>query len=166
MQIKKYFFIFYAITFFYVSPQKVEAAIWGPSNYDECVKDIVRSAKNSDYAVAQSLCRNQFPKLINLSKKKNAQLACEDVLGKFIYSISVTSGLVSVKELGKAVVETTSYTKEAITFKGTSESKGDKRKVTIYGKVDIVSGFGNIAVEFDDKKSADFVYEFNCLEKT
>ena len=162
---KKYFYIFFAITFIYLSPQKSEAAIWGPSTYDECVAEIVKSAKNSDYGVAQSLCRNKFPKLINLSKKKNAQLTCEDVLGKFIYSISVTSGFVSVKELGKAVVETTSYTKEAITFKGSSESKGDKRKVTIYGKVDIVNGFGNIAVEFDDKKSADFVYEFNCLEK-
>ncbi len=162
---KKYFYIFYAVAFMCLSQQKVEAAIWGPSNYDECVKDIVKSAKNSDYAVAQSLCRNQFPKLINLSKKKNVQLACEDVQGKFVYSISITKGLVSVKDLGKAIFETTSYTKESINFKSISKSKDDERKVTIYGKIDAITAFGNIVVEFDDKKSSDFIYEFNCVER-
>ena len=162
---KKYFYIFFAITFIYLSPQKSVASIWGPSTYDECVADIVKSAKNSDYGVAQSLCRNKFPKLINLSKKKNVQLACEDVQGKFVYSISITNGLVSVKDLGKATFETTAFTNESINFKSTSKSKGDERKVTIYGKIDAITAFGNIVVEFDDKKSSDFIYEFNCVER-
>jgi hypothetical protein len=157
-------FLLYIFSFG-ISSSVVEAAIWGPSNYDECVADIVKSAKNSDYHVAQNLCRNQFPKLTNLSKRRNVELACEDVQGKFVYLISVTNGVVSVKDLGKATFETTAFTKESIIFRSTSKSKGAERKVTIYGKIDAITAFGNIVVEFDDKKSPDFVYEFNCLEK-
>lgn len=162
---KKYWHLFCIFFSFGISSSLVEAAIWGPSNYDECVAEIVKSAKNSDYLVAQNLCRNKFPKLTNLSKRRNVELACEDVQGKFVYLISVINGVVSVKDLGKATFETTLFTKEAIIFRSTSKSKGAERKVTIYGKIDAITAFGNLVVEFDDKKSPDFVYEFNCLEK-
>lgn len=166
MQVKIFKLHYFAFALLCFLTSKIEAALWGPSNYEECVSEIVKSAKNSDYAVAQNVCRSKFPKLANLAKKKNVQLACEDVQGKHVYSIDVANGTVVVKDLGKSNFETTSFTKEAITFKGSSDYKVDKRKVTIYGKIDSVTAFGNIVVEFDDKKSGDFVYEFNCVEKT
>lgn len=165
MQVKIFTILNFATALLFFATSTVEAALWGPSTYEECVSGLVKSGKNSDYSVAQNVCRNQFPKLANLAKKKNVQLACEDVQGKYVYSIDITNGSVVVKDLGKTNFETTSFTKEAITFKGNSDSKVDKRKVAIYGKIDAVTAFGNITVEFEDKKSSDFVYEFNCVEK-
>ena len=138
--------------------------IFGPSNYEECVTDIVKSAKNSDLTVAKNVCRNQFPKLINLSKKKNVNLACEDILGKWVYEISIVNGKVSVKQLGKVLFDTTSFTKESITFKGSSFEKNTERRVNIYGKINSIAADGNITVEYPDKKIEDFIYEFTCSE--
>ena len=141
------------------------AGLLGPSNYEECVADIVKSGNNSNYAVALTVCRSQYPKLINLSKKRNVALACEDVLGKWIYHLTVQNKTVTVRQLGNVKFEITSFTNEGITFKGSSQEKENKREVLIYGKVNAITSDGSLIVEYMDKKSTDFTYTFSCTEE-
>ncbi len=147
-----------------LSSTHAHAGLLGPSSYEECVADIVKRANNSNYAVAISVCRNQFPKLINLSKKRNVALSCEDVLGKWVYDIIVNNKTVAVAQIGSVDFEITSFTNEGITFKGSSHDKQNKRKVLIYGKINSISSEGTLIVEYIDKKSSDFTYTFNCNE--
>jgi len=147
-----------------VLTQSAIAGFFGPNTYEECVADFVKSSKQIDNNLAQSLCRSQFPKLTKLSNKKDAKLACEDVLGKWVYTIEVKTGKVYMPEMPKVKFLTTSSTKEGITFKGESEDVSDKRKVTLYGKVDAVTSVGRFAVEYADKKTADVIYDFTCVE--
>lgn len=137
---------------------------FGPNTYEECVSDFIKTSKNVDNNLAVELCRTQFPKLKKLANKDNVKLACEDVLGKWVYSIEVKNGAVQVKETGDVDFVTTSFTKEGITFNGDSEDVKDKRKIKIYGKVDAISSNGKITVEYNDKKTNDFLYEFTCVE--
>jgi curved DNA-binding protein CbpA len=136
------------------------------NNYEECLTDMVKTVKNNDFSVVQFVCRNKFPKLLKLSMKKDVQLSCEDANGKSIYHFLISDGKVKLVEAEKIKLEfeTTSFSKNALTFKGYSKEKDSGRKVIAYGKIDPVNASGTIKVEFQDKKSIDFVYEFTCVE--
>jgi hypothetical protein len=146
-------------------PNLSYAQIFGPRSFEDCVNDLVKSANNPDYGVAQNLCRKRFPKLSDIARGRDAFLVCEDTNEKSIYRISIQAGKLSIAELASVSFETTLRTKESFSFKGSSEEKGSARKVTIYGKLETESGSGRLIVEYEDKRSKDYIYNFNCTER-
>lgn len=70
----------------------------------------------------------------------------------------------SLKQLKDVKFETTSLSKEGINFNGSSRDKDSKRDVMIYGKINSATSNGSLVVEYVDKQSKDFVYEFTCTE--
>ena len=144
----------------------VNAGIFGPNSYEDCLDDMLKSAKNYDLPVANLICRNKFPKLVNLSNKKDTNLSCEDSNKKNVYHIKIKSGKVSIQENKKVNFEITSFTRESFTFKGFStDSKDEKRKIKIFGNINPATSFGRITVEYVDGITKDFTYEFSCVEE-
>lgn len=148
----------------FICPSTSQAQLLSPRTFEECVNELVRSANNSDYGVAQDLCRKRFPKLSATSRGRDASLVCEDLSEKAVYRINIRAGKITIPELEKVNFLTLIRTKDAISFKGSSEEKGTGRKVTIHGKLDTELGSGKLIVEYDDKKSMDYAYRFNCVE--
>ncbi len=141
------------------------AQLFGSRSFEDCVNELVKSANNPDYGVAQNLCRKRFPKLSDIARGRDAFLVCEDTNEKSIYRISIQAGRLSIAELASVSFETTLRTKDSFSFKGSSEERGSARKVTIYGKLDAESGSGRLIVEYEDKRSKDYIYKFNCTER-
>jgi len=134
------------------------------NNYDDCLSDMVKNSKKSnDYEVVKNVCRNKFPRLKELSLKKDANLSCKDSDEKSVYHILVKDSVVTIRENNNSF-QTTSFSREGIMFMTSFQNK-DKKQLKIYGKVNSISGEGTIIVEYADKKNADYVYEFNCVEE-
>ena len=109
---------------------------------------------------------NKFPKLVNLSKKKDTNLSCEDSNKKNVYHFVIKSDKVSIQENKKVNFEITSFTRESFTFKGFStDSKDEKRKIKIFGNINPATSFGRVVVEYVDGMTKDFTYEFSCVEE-
>jgi len=141
-----------------------KAQILNSKNYEECLIEIIKTSKNSEYKVTQEVCREKFPKLKKLSEKKDVKLSCADSNGKSIYNISVSNGQVSILEIGKLAFLTTSNTRERLTFKAQSEVNNN-RSVSIFGNLNPITAQGSLTVEYQDKKSNDFIYNFTCIEE-
>jgi hypothetical protein len=145
-------------------PLNAKGQVFGPRNFLECTNEMVKAPNNKEYGVASAICRKRFPKLINISQGRDSSLACEDDNQKSVYRIQIRSGKVSILERSSVDFETVLRTKEGITFRGKAVADQGSRNIRIFGKIDSESGDGRLIVEYEDKRSPDFVYSFNCVE--
>ncbi len=149
---------------FFIFSASANAALFGASTYEECVSDGKSGRTNFEMQALSRKCRNDFPMLEKLSKKKDVILFCRDVDEKAVYHIEVIGSKVRLSELPKRVLLKTSHDKNKITFKGEGKDKDTDEIVTIYGNILTSFGNGNIKVEYKDTAKKDIVYEFSCYE--
>lgn len=140
------------------------AALFGPNSYEECMDDDKSGKTSIEIRLLSNKCRNDFPMLPKLSKKRDANLVCRDDNEKSIYNINIKGKKVVLLENSKVLLSKTSHSKDRLTFKGNSADKDTNEEVTIYGDINLLTGVGDIKVEYKNKNTDDFVYPFSCYE--
>lgn len=155
----KFFFIL-LMTFL----QFVFAAIFGASNYEECVNDGTVGRSDTEISALVIKCRSQFPKLYKLSLKKDVNLVCRDLDEKFIYRFKVKGSKVKLDITPNITFIKTSQDKSLITFSGNGHDKDTKQAVKFYGKISPIDANGDLKVEYVDRTKSDIVYSFSCYE--
>jgi hypothetical protein len=135
-------------------------------SYDQCVSFVLKKGSNGNLLEAQSYCQELYPKLATLIKGSSVKLSCLDSNGKTFYNFSISNDSVKLSVLENVAFTVSSRTKTGLYFKAESVEKDTNRSVIIYGKIDPVRSNGTMTVEYKDKKTSDYIYEFTCSEES
>ncbi len=149
---------------FFIFSVSANAALFGASSYEECINDGKVGRSVSEMTALQIKCHSQFPKLHNLSLKKNVNLVCRDSDEKSIYRFEVKGSKIKLDVAPNIVFLKSSHDKSQITFNGDGHDKDSKQEVKVYGKISPIYANGDIKVEYVDRTKSDIVYNFTCYE--
>jgi branched-subunit amino acid transport protein AzlD len=145
-------------------PHTSSKAVVSHTNYDSCVAFLVDKNSNNKLSETQIYCQNLYPKLPKLANSGLVKLTCLDSNEKTFYHFSVSDKDVSLSVLGKVSFIIKSRSKNGLYFESESFEKNTNRPVFIFGKINPSNAIGSITVQYKDKNSNDFVYEFSCSE--
>lgn len=145
-------------------PTKSSKTVVSHTNYDSCVAFLVDKNSNNKLSETQIYCQNLYPKLPKLANSGLVILTCLDSNEKTFYKFSVTDKDVSLSVLEKVSFIVKSRSKNGLYFEAESFEKNTNRPVFIFGKINPNNAIGSMTVQYKDKNSNDFVYEFTCSE--
>jgi len=145
-------------------PNTSSKAVVSHTNYDSCVAFLVDKNSNNKLSETQIYCQNLYPKLPKLANSGLVKLTCLDSNEKTFYDFSVSDKNVSLSVLEKVSFIVKSRSKNGLYFESESFEKNTNRPVFIFGKINPSNAIGSMTVQYKDKKSNDFVYEFSCSE--
>jgi hypothetical protein len=145
-------------------PNTSSKAVVSHTNYDSCVAFLVDKNSNNKLSETQVYCQYLYPKLPNLANSGFVKLTCLDSNEKTFYDFSVSDKDVRLSVLEKVSFIVKSRSKSGLYFESESFEKNTNRPVFIFGKINPSNAIGSMTVQYKDKKSNDFVYEFSCSE--
>lgn len=150
--------------FIFFLPTLSNAALFGSENYEECINDGKVGRTAAEMKVLSTKCYNEFPKLYDLSIKKDVNLVCRDIDEKNVYRFEIRGQAVKIDKIPNKVFIKTSHDKTKMTFMGTGQSKEASKSINLYGNISPLNGSGDIKVQYEDKSLSDYVYKFTCYE--
>jgi hypothetical protein len=127
----------------------------GENNYEECLAELAKKTKISELNFIKGICRNKYPKLPNLSMRKNVTLYCVDEQG-FRVKFHVIDARVAINE-GNAIFDIISFSKNGLVIK--YENGLD----SAHGKIDPLTGYATLTTRID-RINDNFNFSFNCSE--
>ena len=141
------------------------AGIFGPSNFNECVRNLSSSSKNLEIADIKRICYSEFPALSRLAKNKNATLVCRGHINtdsNEILNLIVRSQMVKVsdgkdRERESNDIPIMTRTKEFLIFSFTGQ---DAAAVTANLNIE----YGNLNITRVSPKSKKETWFFKCTE--
>jgi len=134
------------------------------SNYDSCVAFLVDKNANNKLSETQTYCQSLYPKIPKLANSGFVSLTCLDSNGKTFYNFTVNDRDVRLSAMSNVSFIIKSRSVNGLYFESESVEKNTNRPVYIFGVIDPNNANGSMTVQYKDKNSNDYVYEFTCSE--